>query len=181
MGVLLVKFARWAIRSSVASQVTAEALHVDAFRDERQRHGAFYNVVIRYSQALTTQLTQTTVCNSLHSPEQRRWLLTPLDRLESETVRMTHEFVAQMLGLRRPTVTLVLGELLARRAIDCRRGLITMGARPALELTACECYEPMKGHGGDAASRNRSHAHSGAKTRPATCYVEPLVVARGGR
>ena len=127
------------------SQVSVEALDLEAFREEMQRHGAFYNVVIRYSQALTTQLMQTTVCNGLHSAEQRccRWLLTMQDRLESETFRMTHEFVAQMLGLRRPTITLVFGELLDRGAIDYRRGLITIRDRRALELTACECYQQM--------------------------------------
>ena len=128
------------------SQITVEALTLDAFHEEMQKHGAFYNVVIRYSQALTTQLMQTTVCNGLHSAEQRccRWLLTTQDRLQSETFRLTHEFVAQMLGLRRPTVTLVFGTLLNQGAIEYRRGLITIRDRPALELTACECYEQMK-------------------------------------
>jgi CRP-like cAMP-binding protein len=124
-----------------------DALSVDAFREEMERREAFYNLIIRYSQALTAQLMQTTVCNGLHSAEQRccRWLLTTQDRLGSEEFGLTHEFVASMLGVRRPTVTLVFGELLRLGTIEYRRAYVTIKDRKALEQNACECYEHIRG------------------------------------
>src|SRR5687767_13969856 len=89
------------------------AMPAGAFDDEMQRRGAFYNLIIRYYAALTNQFMQTTVCNSLHSAEERgsRWLLLTHDRVGKDEFQLTHEFMASMLGVRRPTVTLVAGSL----------------------------------------------------------------------
>jgi CRP-like cAMP-binding protein len=130
-----------------AGDAVVETMPVAAFRDEMERREAFFNVMIRYSQALTAQLMQTTVCNGIHSAEERcsRWLLTTQDRLESDEFPMTHEFVAAMLGVRRPTVTLVLRDLMRRGIISYRRARVTVIDRAALEITSCECYEQIRG------------------------------------
>ena len=126
---------------------TADVMALAAFRDEMERRGAFYNVMIRYSQALTSQLMQTTVCNGLHSAAERccRWLLTTQDRLQTDEFTLTHEFVASMLGVRRATVTLIFRDLMTRGIIDYRRGRVTVRDRAALERTACECYAQITG------------------------------------
>ena len=119
---------------------------VPAFLAEMDRRGAFYNRIIRYSQALMSQIMQTTVCNGLHSAEQRccRWLLMTYDRVESNDLRLTHEFLAVMLGVRRPTVTLILGELQKAGLVDHHRGTIHVVDRPGLEAASCECYATVK-------------------------------------
>jgi CRP-like cAMP-binding protein len=119
---------------------------VSAFLAEMDRRGAFYNCIIRYSQALTSQVMQTTVCNGLHSAEQRccRWLLMTYDRVGTNDLRLTHEFLAVMLGVRRPTVTLILGELQKAGLVDHRRGTIHIVDRAGLEAASCECYATVK-------------------------------------
>jgi CRP-like cAMP-binding protein len=119
---------------------------VPAFLAEMDRRGAFYNRVLRYSQALMSQIMQTTVCNGLHSAEQRccRWLLMTYDRVGSNDLRLTHEFLAIMLGVRRPTVTLILGELQKAGLVDHHRGTIHVVDRPGLEAASCECYATVK-------------------------------------
>ena len=93
----------------------AHILPVHLFRDEMERHGALYNRVVRYSQALMSQIMQSTVCNGLHSARERcaRWLLGRHDRAAQDEFPFTHDFLATMLGLRRPTVTIVAGQLQA--------------------------------------------------------------------
>jgi CRP-like cAMP-binding protein len=119
---------------------------VDAFVTEMSRRGAFYNRIIRYSQALMSQVMQTTVCNGLHSVEQRccRWLLMTCDRVGTDDLRLTHEFLAIMLGVRRPTVTLVMGDLQKAGLVDNRRGTIHVVDRGRLEMATCECYAAVK-------------------------------------
>jgi CRP-like cAMP-binding protein len=119
---------------------------VEAFVSEMARRGAFYNRIIRYSQALMSQVMQTTVCNGLHSVEQRacRWLLMTLDRVGNDNLRLTHEFMSVMLGVRRPTVTLIIGDLQKAGLIETQRGVIRVANRPGLEQTSCECYETVK-------------------------------------
>lgn len=119
---------------------------VGAFAHEMGQHGAFYNVVIRYSQAFTTQIMQTTVCNGLHSAEQRccRWLLMTHDRVRRDEFPLTHEFLAIMLGVRRPTVTLIAAQLQEMALIHYRRGHVTIVDRIGLEKLSCECYETVK-------------------------------------
>jgi CRP-like cAMP-binding protein len=119
---------------------------VGAFIAEMDRRGPFYNRVVRYSQALLSQIMQTTVCNGLHSVEQRccRWLLMTRDRVGSDELKLTHEFMAIMLGVRRPTVTLVVGDLHKAGLVSNARGIINILDRQRLEETACECYATVK-------------------------------------
>ncbi len=121
----------------------AHTMPVDAFVQEMSRRGAFYNRIIRYSQAFTTQIMQTTVCNGLHSVEQRccRWLLMTHDRVRNDEFQLTHECLAVMLGVRRPTVTLIAAKLQMIGLIHYRRGFMMIVDRPGLERASCECYE----------------------------------------
>ena len=124
----------------------AHTMSAEAFIIEMSRRGAFYNSVIRYSQAFTTQIMQTTVCNGLHSVEQRccRWLLMTHDRVRKDEFQLTHEFLAVMLGVRRPTVTLIAAKLQLAGLIHYRRGYMTIVDRAGLEKASCECYETVK-------------------------------------
>jgi CRP-like cAMP-binding protein len=119
---------------------------LEAFVAEMARRGPFYNRIIRYSQALMSQVMQTTVCNGLHSVEQRccRWLLMTSDRVGSTDLRLTHEFLSIMLGVRRPTVTLVMGALQKAGLVENRRGTIHVNDRALLERASCECYATVK-------------------------------------
>ena len=119
---------------------------VEDFVSEMARRGAFYNRVIRYSQALLSQVMQTAVCNGLHSVEQRccRWLLMTDDRVHRDELRLTHEFLSIMLGVRRPTVTLIMGDLQKAGLVENRRGLIHIADRAGLEAASCECYATVK-------------------------------------
>jgi CRP-like cAMP-binding protein len=121
-------------------------MSVEAFVTEMARRGPFYNRVVRYSQALLSQVMQTTVCNGLHSVEQRccRWLLMTNDRVHSDNMRLTHEFLSIMLGVRRPTVTLIMGDLQKAGLVENRRGMIHITDRSRLEQVSCECYATVK-------------------------------------
>lgn len=119
---------------------------IEAFLAEMHRRGTFYHRVMRYSQALTIQVMQTTVCNGLHSAEQRccRWLLMTRDRAGSDELILTHEFLSVMLGVRRPTVTLIVHALQQAGLVDTRRGMIQIVDRQRLEAASCECYATVK-------------------------------------
>jgi len=119
---------------------------VEVFVTEMARRGAFYNRIIRYSQAPMSQVMQNTVCNGLHSVEQRcrRWLLMTYDRVGSDHLRLTHELIATMLGVRRPTVTIVMGALQKAGLVEGRRGVIHITDRAGLEAASCECYDNVK-------------------------------------
>ena len=99
-------------------------------------------LLLRYTQALITQIGQTAVCNRHHSVEQQlcRWLLMSLDRLPSNELIMTQELIAEMLGVRREGVTLAAGHLQSAGLIHYSRGTITVLDRPKLEARVCECY-----------------------------------------
>ena len=124
----------------------ADLLPAHVFSQEMDRRGALYNRVTRYSQALMMQIMQATLCNSLHSAEERcaRWLLSTHDRAGSDEFRFTHEFLATMLGLRRPTVTIVVGALQAAGLIQHHRGTVRIIDRAGLEGVSCECYRVVK-------------------------------------
>lgn len=104
------------------------------------------SLLLRYTQALMTQMSQTAVCNRHHSVEQQlcRWLLLTLDRLPSNELIMTHELVASMLGVRREGITETAGKLQKAGLIRYRRGHITVLDRIGLEAKACECYGVVK-------------------------------------
>ncbi len=104
--------------------------------------GMFQKMLLRYAQALLTQISQTAVCNRLHSVEQQlcRWLLLSHDRLDSDKLVMTHDLISNMLGVRREGVTLAAKKLAARNLIKNVRGSITLLDRQGLEALVCECY-----------------------------------------
>jgi CRP-like cAMP-binding protein len=104
--------------------------------------GSFHNLLLRYTQALITQISQTAVCNRLHTVEQQlcRWLLLSHDRLNSDRLVMTHDLISNMLGVRREGVTLAAQKLGARKLIKNVRGTITVLDRKGLEAAVCECY-----------------------------------------
>jgi len=108
--------------------------------------GALQHLLLRFTQALITQMTQTAVCNRHHSVDQQlcRWLLLTLDRLAGDQLVMTQELIANMLGVRREGVTEAAGKLQAEGLIHYSRGHITVTDRPRLEARVCECYAVVK-------------------------------------
>jgi CRP-like cAMP-binding protein len=130
-------------------QIAAEpaaVMSIDAFRREMERRGAFYDRVTKYSQAFVNMLMQSVACNGLHSAEQRccRWLLTTHDRIGQDEFPLTHEFLAIMLGVRRPTVTLVMAELARAGVVSHVRGHVRIADRKGLENASCECYRNVR-------------------------------------
>lgn len=115
-------------------------------KDEFNRGGPVQRLLLRYTQALITQMAQTAVCNRHHSVEQQlcRWLLLSLDRLASDELTMTQELIANMLGVRREGVTEAAGRLQRDGIINYTRGHITVVDRPKLEERSCECYKVVK-------------------------------------
>lgn len=115
-------------------------------KDEFNLHGELLLLMLRYTQALITQMAQTAVCNRHHSIEQQlcRWLLLSLDRLEGNELAMTQELIANMLGVRREGVTDAAGKLQKAGVIEYSRGHISVLNRPALEKMCCECYAVVK-------------------------------------
>ncbi len=111
-------------------------------KEEFNRAGIMQRVLLRYAQALLTQICQTAACNRYHSVEQQmsRWLLSILDRLPSSEMTLTHELIAGALGVRREGITEAAGNLQRAGCIRYRRGHITVLDRARLELFACECY-----------------------------------------
>lgn len=115
-------------------------------KEEFNRAGPTMHLLLRYTQALITQMSQTAVCNRHHSIHQQlcRWLLLSLDRLLSNDLIMTQELIANMLGVRREGVTEAAGVLQDAGLIQYKRGHITVLDRPGLEAAACECYQVVK-------------------------------------
>jgi CRP-like cAMP-binding protein len=116
------------------------------FKDEFHRNGALQILLLRYTQALITQMAQTAVCNRHHSVDQQlcRWLLLSLDRLSSNQLTMTQELIANMLGVRREGVTESAGKLQRLGVLRYSRGQITVLDRAKLEQLCCECYGVVK-------------------------------------
>jgi CRP-like cAMP-binding protein len=129
-------------------QIPGYAYRVEAavLLNSFQRGGALQLLLLRYVQALMTQMSQTAVCNRHHSVEQQlcRWLLRGLDRMESNEVTMTQELISNMLGVRRVGVTDAAKHLRKDGLIKYRRGRITVPDRSKLEARACECYGVVK-------------------------------------
>ena len=133
-------------RAIVQSAGSAYRVLGKRFKEEFNRHGEMLHLMLRYSQALITQMSQTAVCNRHHSIDQQlcRWLLLSLDRLSGSQLAMTQELIANMLGVRREGVTEAAGKLHRLGVIDYCRGLITVLDRDKLEHLCCECYEVVK-------------------------------------
>ena len=121
---------------------TCYTMSAEAFRNEMDRRGAFYDLLTRYGQALVGFIMQSTACNAVHSVEQRlsRWLLMAHDRVGKDDFPLTQEFAAMMLGTSRPTVTVVAGTLQKAGLIKYRYGYVTIIDRENLEGAFCECY-----------------------------------------
>jgi CRP-like cAMP-binding protein len=122
-------------------------LKATALREEFAAGGALQVLLLRYTQSLITQISQTAVCNRLHAVEQRlsRWLLMCRDRVDRDELQMTQEFISNMLGGRRETVTVAAGRLQDAGLIRYSRGHITIVDRRGLEEAACECYPAVAG------------------------------------
>ena len=133
-------------RAIVQSAGKAYRLGGERLQQEFARHSDLLHILLRYTQALITQMTQTAVCNRHHSIDQQlcRWLLLSLDRLPTNTLVMTQELIANMLGVRREGVTEAAGKLQRAGVIEYERGKITVIDRPQLEKMTCECYEVVR-------------------------------------
>jgi CRP-like cAMP-binding protein len=133
-------------RAVVQSAGQGYRLKASLLKKEFERGGALQFLLLRYTQALITQMTQTAVCNRHHSVDQQlcRWLLLSLDRLPDNELVMTQELIANMLGVRREGVTEAAGKLQADGLISYSRGRITVIDREHLEARVCECYEVVK-------------------------------------
>ncbi|MCC7327865.1 MAG: Crp/Fnr family transcriptional regulator [Burkholderiales bacterium] len=133
-------------RAVVQSAGHGFRLKADLLKAEFGRFGPTMHLLLRYTQALITQMAQTAVCNRHHSIDQQlcRWLLLSLDRLGSNELTMTQELIANMLGVRREGVTEAAGKLQAAGLIRYGRGRISVLDRPGLEARCCECYQVVK-------------------------------------
>lgn len=133
-------------RAVVRSGGHGYRLNAQLLQQEFSRAGPLMSLLLRYTQALITQMTQTAVCNRHHSVEQQlcRALLLSLDRLQSNSLTMTQELIANMLGVRREGVTEAAGNLQRAGLIRYSRGHIDVLDRPGLEKAVCECYGVVK-------------------------------------
>jgi len=133
-------------RAVVQSEGYGYRIRAQLLKDEFGRFGPMMHLLLRYTQALITQMGQTAVCNRHHTVDKQlcRWLLLSLDRLGSNELTMTQELIANMLGVRREGVTEAAGKLQAAGLLKYRRGKITVLDRPGLEARTCECYAVVK-------------------------------------
>jgi CRP-like cAMP-binding protein len=130
--------------AQVFVQVSGTALRLskDDFLEELETGPALRTALSRYTQGVMTLLSQTSACNRRHSMEERcaRWLLLTHDRVSSDTFELTQRFLAMMLGVRRPSVTVAAGMLQKAGLIEYERGMLTVVDRAGLERASCECY-----------------------------------------
>ena len=133
-------------RAVVQSAGEAYRLPGRLLKSEFERGGPLQHLLLRYTQALLTQMAQTAVCNRHHTLDQQfcRWLLLSVDRLPSDELIMTQELIANMLGVRREGVTEAAGNVQKAGLIKYQRGHITVLDRPGLEARVCECYAVVK-------------------------------------
>ncbi|HKZ77018.1 MAG TPA: Crp/Fnr family transcriptional regulator [Pyrinomonadaceae bacterium] len=133
-------------RAIVQSAGRVARLKAKVLQAEFTRGGRFHDLLLRYTQALITQISQTAVCNRLHSVDQQlcRWLLLSHDRLPSNRLIMTHELIANMLGVRREGITHAAKQLQDAGLISYVRGDMTILDRQGLEAKVCECYQVVK-------------------------------------
>jgi CRP-like cAMP-binding protein len=126
----------------------AAVVSVEDFRDAVAAPGAFRDLIGRYTQVMIAQMMQTTACNALHHVQQRcaRWLLMTHDRMHEQDFHLSHEFLAVMLGVQRPTVTTVAGALQQAGLIQYTHGRVTVRDRKGLEAASCECYAIIRAH-----------------------------------
>lgn len=136
-------------RRKAFNQIPGESLQIgaDEFLAEVERSPALQKILRRYTLGYLNQVAQTAACNRLHAVEQRlcRWILMCQDRVGSNTLNLTQQFLAEMLGVRRASVTVAAARLQKIGLISYRRGTIEVRDRPGLERTACECYGVVRG------------------------------------
>jgi len=134
--------------SSAVVQIAGHAYRLEArlLKEEFNRAGLMQHLLLRYTQALLTQMSQTAACNRHHTVEQQlcRWLLLTVDRAPSQEVIVTQELVASMLGVRREGITQAAGKLQQAGVIRYRRGHLSVLERSGLESRVCECYAVVK-------------------------------------
>ena len=133
-------------RAVVQSAGHGYRMKAQLLKNEFNQAGPLQRLLLRYTQALITQMAQTAVCNRHHSVEQQlcRWLLLSIDRLSGNELNMTQELIANMLGVRREGVTEAAGKLHRAGLINYTRGRIVVIDRPGLEKRVCECYQVVK-------------------------------------
>lgn len=166
-------------RAVVRRSGHAWRLKAEILRSEFRHTIALQLALLRYAQALLTQTAQMAVCNRHHSVEQQfcRWLLLSLDRLPSNELNMTHEQIANMLGVRREGVTEAAGKLQRAGTIQCSRGRIRVLDRPTLEAGACECYEVIRREWNRLLPQMPRHATAGREGVDRSWPARPLVMA----
>jgi CRP-like cAMP-binding protein len=133
------------VRVVVQMPMACSKIAATHFRSVAAASDPIRNLCIRYNEVLLSQARVTAACNALHSIEARfcRWLLQSADRAGGDTVALTQEFLAEMLGVRRTSVTEVASKVQSAGAITYSRGVIKILDRPALMRTSCECYETL--------------------------------------
>ena len=153
-------------QTEYVAQITGEAIRVPAapLREAFDCSKELRDVLLKYTQALIAQISQNAACNALHTLEQRcaRWLLEVRDRIGSDDLRLTHEFIAEMLGVRRAGVTEVSGKFERQELISSGRGRTRIVDGRGLEATSCECYQVVKEEydrllGGTLGARDSAH------------------------
>jgi CRP-like cAMP-binding protein len=134
-------------RAVVQSAGYGVKMSAEKAKAEFKSGGAFQELMLRYAQAFMTQISQTAVCNRLHSVSQRlcRWLLMTHDQLPGDRLAMTHDGMAHMLGVRREGVTIAAGQLQDQGMISYSRGSVVIRDRKKLEKASCECYQVVAG------------------------------------
>jgi CRP-like cAMP-binding protein len=129
-------------------QISGDSWRMEAraFQNGVSESSPLRDLINRYSSAFMAQVSQSVACNGLHQLEKRccRWLLMTRDRVDSDEMRLTHEFLSVMLGVRRASVTEVLAPLQSEGLVQSRRGVITLLDRKGLEARSCECYQIVK-------------------------------------
>lgn len=136
------------VRATVQLPLAASKIASASFRKVVAASDALHDICINYNEVMLTQARLTAACNALHQIDERfcRWLLQSADRAESDTVTLTQELLAEMLGVRRTSVTEVARKMQERGIITYARGVITILDRPALERLSCECYQTLLEH-----------------------------------
>lgn len=133
-------------RTFIQIEASGYRIKAKTLKEEFERRGELRRLLQKYVHGFLVQTAQTAACNRQHGIEERlaRWLLTCRDRMESDRLMLTHDFLGQMLGAPRTTVTLAAGLLHRAGLIDYSRGVVTIQNRAQLERTACECYQTVR-------------------------------------
>jgi CRP-like cAMP-binding protein len=152
------------------------AMERDCLLEEFERGGVFMRQLLRYTQALITQISQLVICNRHHSIEQQlcRVLLMSLDRLSGQEVPLTQEFAARLLGVRREGVTEAAGRLREAGIVACRRGVFAVRSRAALEARSCGCYRVVKDEYDRLLPAHAAHAQESPAPVRTIAAVPPL-------